>query len=397
MIKIRLTLFFIFFGGTFPIIAQNLLINGSFEADSCAVHWYEGQVTGWYRISTADYYHESCVNTFDYKSAHEGRGCIGLYNGGYNVWPPPWDTVPSREYAVGKLREPLIEGQQYSVSYWVKPSSYFNRPWENMTTEEISLAFVQDTAEFNQYRHLPHDNVIEIPPDVINDHGILRNYEAYIQIEDCYTARGGEQWVILGSFLPLEEDDLEPLSAHTLYDYSYFMIDEVEVRALERLPIPEDTTSCASQPIQLDLHALEQHQCWLNGEQLQDSIILFEPGQYDIQIELGSCQTDQSFSVLEKECLDCTFFIPNVFSPNGDGINDEISIQSNCTFQILDAQIFNRWGALVYQSNNSFSWDGILDGRILNPGVYVYSVKVQVQTPLKQMIELIQGDVALMR
>jgi gliding motility-associated-like protein len=69
--------------------------------------------------------------------------------------------------------------------------------------------------------------------------------------------------------------------------------------------------------------------------------------------------------------------VPNAFTPNGDGYNDELCLHgwTECVdkFQIV---IYDRWGELVYQSNDAdFCWDGIYKGNLLNSGVFVYFIK----------------------
>jgi len=77
-------------------------------------------------------------------------------------------------------------------------------------------------------------------------------------------------------------------------------------------------------------------------------------------------------------------YIPNVFSPNGDGENDKWNLFSDDTVeQINFVQIFDRWGNLVFRKNNfqtnnvTIGWDGTFKGKILNPGVFVYQISVE--------------------
>ena len=71
-----------------------------------------------------------------------------------------------------------------------------------------------------------------------------------------------------------------------------------------------------------------------------------------------------------------TVYIPNAFSPNGDGQNDEFIIESHYGFQLESIEIFNRWGEIVFQSNSSGQgWDGTFNGIRQTIGTYVYIVK----------------------
>lgn len=66
--------------------------------------------------------------------------------------------------------------------------------------------------------------------------------------------------------------------------------------------------------------------------------------------------------------------IPNAFTPNGDGLNDEFTIAGNGVKE-FSIYIYNRWGALVYFSNNiEASWDGKVSGNPALPGSYIYKV-----------------------
>lgn len=79
-----------------------------------------------------------------------------------------------------------------------------------------------------------------------------------------------------------------------------------------------------------------------------------------------------------KICIDvCNLFeLPNVFSPNGDNINDIYkSLNINNFVKEVDMKIFNRWGNLVYETTDpDINWDGRNkdNKKIVSPGVYYY-------------------------
>ncbi|MEO1259171.1 MAG: M43 family zinc metalloprotease [Bacteroidota bacterium] len=93
-------------------------------------------------------------------------------------------------------------------------------------------------------------------------------------------------------------------------------------------------------------------------------------------------------------------FIPNAFSPNGDGINDFFFPYSDGVADIKLMRIFNRWGGLVYeaagfQPNDPVSgWDGTFKGKLLDPAVFAYFVQVIYADGTEDMLE---GDVTLIR
>ncbi|MBX2902997.1 MAG: gliding motility-associated C-terminal domain-containing protein [Chitinophagales bacterium] len=70
------------------------------------------------------------------------------------------------------------------------------------------------------------------------------------------------------------------------------------------------------------------------------------------------------------------YYVPNVFSPNGDGNNDFFEIYGQ-KIKEIDLKVFNRWGELVYtELSLSPKWDGYYQGELQPAGVYVYHVYV---------------------
>jgi gliding motility-associated-like protein len=71
-------------------------------------------------------------------------------------------------------------------------------------------------------------------------------------------------------------------------------------------------------------------------------------------------------------------FIPNTFTPNGDGINDEFEIYGNKkAIKFVEVSIFDRWGERVFHSTDiDFKWDGRYNGTLLEPNTFVYQISV---------------------
>ena len=93
-------------------------------------------------------------------------------------------------------------------------------------------------------------------------------------------------------------------------------------------------------------------------------------------------------------------YAPNVFSPNGDGINDFWTISSRLdnTF-VKDLTIFDRWGNMVFSKSefvlNTFDgWDGTFNGKSMNPKVFVYFASLTLGDG-KEVV--VKGDVMLVR
>jgi len=78
-------------------------------------------------------------------------------------------------------------------------------------------------------------------------------------------------------------------------------------------------------------------------------------------------------------CVDsCNFYeIPNVFTPNGDGINDWLVAKTSGLVEKVDFKLFNRNGQLIIRTDNpKIEWDGTYKGKIVSPGVYFYQCDV---------------------
>lgn len=89
-------------------------------------------------------------------------------------------------------------------------------------------------------------------------------------------------------------------------------------------------------------------------------------------------------------------FIPNAFSPNNDGVNDQLEIfTDNSVEEILSFRIFDRWGELVFERNNETTgWDGRLKEKPMNSGVFVYVANILFVDGRK---EVYSGDILLVR
>ncbi len=94
-------------------------------------------------------------------------------------------------------------------------------------------------------------------------------------------------------------------------------------------------------------------------------------------------------------------YIPNIFSPNGDGINDVLAISADAGVRELSVMdIYDRWGNLVFRFEHkapddpTAHWDGNFNGQALNPGVYAYRVVVEYASG---ETEVRYGDVTLLR
>ncbi|MFN8323003.1 MAG: PKD domain-containing protein [Chitinophagales bacterium] len=90
------------------------------------------------------------------------------------------------------------------------------------------------------------------------------------------------------------------------------------------------------------------------------------------------CSTTDSLFVSVAGCNPDVIFAPNVFSPNGDGLNDVFATSHKALSRFDYMRIFNRWGQVVFETTDgNQSWDGTANGTIAFDEVYVYVLQGQ--------------------
>lgn len=94
-------------------------------------------------------------------------------------------------------------------------------------------------------------------------------------------------------------------------------------------------------------------------------------------IGLQPCETSEVAGPVSGTTLSTReIFVPNVFTPNGDGKNDVLKVFGNY-IATIDLRIFNQWGQLIFQTNDpAVGWDGKHKGQLQPVGVYAYTLKV---------------------
>jgi len=131
-----------------------------------------------------------------------------------------------------------------------------------------------------------------------------------------------------------------------------------------------DTTICTytKQVVTLTAPAGYAAYSWDGGASTQNTYQVSHPGKVSLTVtDNNGCQATRQIIVSEK-CPEV--FIPNAFTPNGDGVNDT-----------WDIEVFTRWGAEVYQSAGySSPWNGQYNGKKLQAGVYYYIVTAKNNT-----------------
>lgn len=107
----------------------------------------------------------------------------------------------------------------------------------------------------------------------------------------------------------------------------------------------------------------------------------------------GGCQASDTVTVFVLEDV-YSVGVPNAFSPNGDGVNDILYVRGNNISQ-LELIVYNRYGQKVFETNSmNEGWDGTMNGRELNAGVFGYYLEANFTDGTKQVEK---GDITLVR
>ncbi len=119
-------------------------------------------------------------------------------------------------------------------------------------------------------------------------------------------------------------------------------------------------------------------------------------GNYVVQItDINGCSIKDTVTINAGPCCD-EAFLPNAFSPNNDGQNDEFKIFSTAGIEVQQLEILNRWGQVVYRSNDyRKGWNGVYNGEDQKVGTYHYVFRYKCLTDGQNYIK--KGDVTLLR
>ncbi|MEO0474004.1 MAG: T9SS type B sorting domain-containing protein, partial [Bacteroidota bacterium] len=104
-----------------------------------------------------------------------------------------------------------------------------------------------------------------------------------------------------------------------------------------------------------------------------DHILMMRPCYFNHESTLGMLGVGIDY----VDC-GCTKFVPNVFTPNQDGIHDRWEVQLSPGIKALQLVVFDRWGRELFSSNRPNDWwDGTFNGKAAPVGVYFYRLSYQ--------------------
>lgn len=118
--------------------------------------------------------------------------------------------------------------------------------------------------------------------------------------------------------------------------------------------------------------------------------------QVTLQVALSCGVINIVKQIKMEDCAkSCPVYFPNAFTPNNDGINDRFKAENDCAPLEFELQIHNRFGQIVYQSEElSHAWDGKYLGKTAPEGLYVYRTTYRFPYQSRQTVK---GTISLIR
>lgn len=353
----------------FTLSAQNLVRNGGFEPDNCPSGGTDLSTIAspWFQSPNYVDHFGPCsdpgaANTNNNVPPRTGDGNIGLY-----VYGESNSGADLRGYAIGQLSIYLAEGQLYRVSYWVRPV-LVNPVGLNAGLDAPGFAFYESRSQMPQAStsYVNNDSAI-YPSSPITD------INGWTQVCLQYRAKGGELFIVLGSFKDDTEHNVQPIVNGSPVEEGYYLIDDLVVEPINEPILSGSVNICPGGEVEISVPAGLTNGMWDDGSTNLTRTVT-APGTYTYGYQDGICYRVDAIDVTEVNCTECSIYYPSAFTPNGDGLNDTWAPIFECDPIEYRLEVFDRLGNLMYKSyDHNAQWAPETDDQL---GTYVYKLQV---------------------
>ncbi len=175
-----------------------------------------------------------------------------------------------------------------------------------------------------------------------------------------------------------------------------WLIDSINIDFISPpyIQLPEDKQICEGQDITLSIPFGNYDLIWNDGL-IENNRIINESGLYSVTAKNKCGISTADFHLNTKNC-ECNLYIPNAFTPSNDGLNDCFAAKYYCDFTFFRFSIFNRWGQLVFETNNpNQCWDGKYLGNYAKSDIYAWILQYK-GTEFKE-VQTKRGSLTLIR
>jgi gliding motility-associated-like protein len=385
-----------------------------------------------------------------YQLQKSGTGYAGIY-----VYTDANPFIPEciEVQLIDKLKKDVKYYLEFFVSPDISPMNYYGY------TDAVGLA-LSDTFF---YKDISANISLLLNPTIENRGMLVTDTAGWTRVSGCYTAKGGEAFAIIGNLRGKGETIVELINPTFPY-LNYFFIEDVFIGTFDPLPdtlllcdgqpvtlnaafldatylwntgetdsttliqnagiytveanmekcvlrdtvvvldtremggLQSDTTICSDEPIKLAV-PLPGSYLWSDGSTGRE-LEVSETGSYSVTITNDCGQFPFSTHVEALDC-GCWVYVPTAISPNGDGINDELTAYFGCDYdyRILRFAVFDRWGGQVYTSGEGEAtiWDGSARGKPMPPGTYTWFLEYETLRNGKAERHIEKGEVNVIR
>ena len=159
-----------------------------------------------------------------------------------------------------------------------------------------------------------------------------------------------------------------------------------------KINLGNDSIICPDESITLSVGSGYDYYHWSNGSTL-NNLIINKAGLYSITVGKDGCVA--SDEILINEC-NSEIWLPNVFTPNEDGLND-FFYPVCINIERIKMYIYNRWGNQIFEgSGKAILWDGKYYGNLCPNGVYYYFIEYE-SKGINKGIKQKYGTITLLR
>lgn len=415
----------------FPLVAQvNYVPNPGFEeVSNCDLDAGEADKAQPWKIvnapiATPDLFHSCSTSSFftiptggcdSGVYPKSGEGMVGLVS----------NLVQAEERIYARLIDDLPQGIDIYVAYAIRPREKCGGPMDFLCySNSLCLAF-SDFQFQSQQVVLESDTIIDAA-------------EEWIKIETCYAANGTEDFVLLGNYKETTQTLVYCDFINATANFTYTYVDEVIVSPFD--VVPDTVYLCEGEVLDIDATFFEVpiswNDGWEGGERVieeeglytvfgevescfltdkmvvikipdekeitdlsicegaeltlevplpavwengdtSNTLVITRPGNYTARLLTACGNVSWEYFVEDKDCA-ISYYVPNVFSPNRDGVNDDLTFFFQSDFDFSgELHVFDRWGNMLFRAEHesavsSLRWDGTFKGKLLGPSVVVW-------------------------
>ncbi|GAB2580814.1 lectin-like domain-containing protein [Spirosoma areae] len=177
---------------------------------------------------------------------------------------------------------------------------------------------------------------------------------------------------------------------------------DVTFQPLPKLGLPnEPTYNCPREsPVLLDPQATgtDLQFAWTPGGTTAPTLVTSIPGRYTTKISTAfGCSVEQRFTILDDCPPPASIYVPDAFTPNGDGKNDVFEWKSSAEVDTR-INIYSPWGEIIFSSANPGEfWNGAWKGQPCPPGVYAWRIDYRSRRNNENQWFIKRGAVVLLK